>query len=236
MFSAALNKLVVLVFLAGIAAAGFFFLPQILESAGSACAALERKELRMSAQTRGDPVWSALQSLSNGAYAEQVMRVRRPDTAPLISCAEAYWFGSGRNDQKSPMAGQPPVTGSPATDASTDFTRLACRGAPKAVIDRAWQVSAPRERTGVLGSGPIQIGLRNKTGQSNEQYRIVAELSDGDFVSDSKVVTLAADQWAYLSYPEQFAHSKVLKPGLYTVAWKTDEGVFLACDGLYVGQ
>ena len=107
-----------------------------------------------------------------------------------------------------------------------------CFDAPDPVIDRNWQVSAPRET--VNAGESVEIGLRNKFGENSEVYYVVARVIGPDDAEVSVTTELRADEWATLMYPDDFSKADPIMPGVYTVIWEVlDEG-FVACDGFQV--
>lgn len=68
----------------------FLWAPQVVESAGDSCDALEQKTI--AEKTGGNDLGSSmLQNLSGGAMAEEVMRDRHPNLPAMVSCSLEYW-------------------------------------------------------------------------------------------------------------------------------------------------
>lgn len=71
-------------------AVAFLWAPQVLESAGSSCDALEQKTV--AEKTGGSDLGSSLfQNLSGGAVAEELMRDRHPNMPTMVACSLEYW-------------------------------------------------------------------------------------------------------------------------------------------------
>ena len=73
-----------------ILAVAFIWAPQVLESATSACDALEQKTI--AGETGSNDLASSLvQNLSGGAVAEQAMKDRHPNLPTAVGCSLEYW-------------------------------------------------------------------------------------------------------------------------------------------------
>ncbi|WP_303982006.1 hypothetical protein [Dongia mobilis] len=73
-----------------ILAIGFIWAPQVVESATSACDALEQKTIAQESGSN-DLASSLVQNLSGGAVAEQAMKDRHPNLPTAVSCSLEYW-------------------------------------------------------------------------------------------------------------------------------------------------
>lgn len=107
-----------------------------------------------------------------------------------------------------------------------------CFDRPDPVLDKEWQVSAPRDVV-VIGDS-AEIGLRNKWGGSGESYEITARVIAPDGSEARALVRLTADSWANLVFPDDFASGDTWQRGVYTIIWEI-EGGFIACDGFVTG-
>lgn len=107
-----------------------------------------------------------------------------------------------------------------------------CFDAPEPVIDRDWQVSAPREAVNIGES--VEIGLRNKFGESNEFYAIWVRVIAPDGSEAGVTTEVSADEWTMLMYPDDFPDAGPMGNGIYTVIWEIADQGFVACDGFEV--
>lgn len=113
-----------------------------------------------------------------------------------------------------------------------DTTAERCLPYRKGVIDRQWQVSAPRnpQNAGVVG-----LGLRDKNGETGQRLLVRARIVGAGAHLDSKPVPLIDDHFNNVEHPRDFGVSQPLAPGIYTVVWTlADGGGFLACDGFVI--
>ena len=128
----------------------------------------------------------------------------------------------------------PTATASPQARPTFDPDALACVNTPPVIIERSWQVSAPRGIPGPVRPGEIvEIGLRNKFGEPGEGYYVSARVIDPEGASTTATASLQEAEWSYLLYPADFPGATPVYPGVYTVIWET-EGGFIACDGFVV--
>jgi hypothetical protein len=150
-------------------------------------------------------------------------------------------FALGRGTSPEPGSGDVPafadVSGTPTAVALYQgplFDGDRCNPYPIPVVDREWQVSAPRGIPGTVLPGEIvQIGLRNKFGAAQEFHYISARVVRPDGTSTTQDAPLYRDTWTDFLFPTDFAGAQPLTPGLYTVIWES-QGGFLACDGFRV--
>ena len=119
------------------------------------------------------------------------------------------------------------------TDASLPkYDGSGCDPYPTPVIEREWQVAAPRGLPGkVLPGESIQIGLRNKFGAEDEFHYVAARVAHPDGTSTTRSTLLQGSKWAYAVFPEDFPGAEPLQVGTYTILWES-EGGFIACDGV----
>jgi hypothetical protein len=123
--------------------------------------------------------------------------------------------------------------GAMAQEPRYDIAAEACRPYRKGVIDRQWQVSAPRSPQRV--GQPIIVGLREKYGEKGRRLLVRARIVGGATLLDSKPVTVSDDTFADVEFPRDFPPTQPLSPGPYTVLWLLAEGGgFLACDGFVI--
>lgn len=102
----------------------------------------------------------------------------------------------------------------------------------KPTVPGTWQVSAPRGIPGpVRPSEVIQIGLRSKFG--NDAVYVSARVIRPDGSSTTKATGVLDSNWAYLTFPTDFAGAVALTPGTYTILWESNGGP-IACDGFVV--
>ena len=79
----------------------------------------------------------------------------------------------------------------------------------------------------------MQIGLRNKFGETGEDHYVSARVVDPEGASTTATALLQETEEAYVLYPGAFPGATPVYPGVYTVIWET-EGGFIACDGFVV--
>jgi len=114
-----------------------------------------------------------------------------------------------------------------------DVATEQCRPYRKGVIDRQWQVSAPRtpQRVGQ----PVVVGLREKYGDRGQRLMVRARVIGAASLLESKPVAVVEDNFANIEFPRDFPPTQSLSPGSYTVIWQVAEnGGFLACDGFVI--
>lgn len=103
----------------------------------------------------------------------------------------------------------------------------------KGVIDRQWQVSAPRSPLQV--GQPVVVGLREKNADAGYRLPVRARIVGSTTRLDSNPVILVDDNFAEVEFPRDFHGAQKLGAGTYTVLWRVDErGGFLACDGFVI--
>lgn len=125
------------------------------------------------------------------------------------------------------------VAGAQAQEPRFDVAAERCLPYRKGVIDRQWQVSAPRSP--VQAGQPITVGLREKNADTGYRLRVRARIVGGATPLESKPVTLVDDHFIDVEHPQDFQPKQVLGPGVYTVLWiVADGGGFLACDGFVI--
>jgi hypothetical protein len=114
-----------------------------------------------------------------------------------------------------------------------DAASETCRPYRKGVIDRQWQVSAPRNPP---GSGqPVVVGLRDKYADAGNRLVVRARIVGAATTLESKPVVVIDDNFANVEFPRDFPSARQLAPGSYTVLWLVAEnGGFLACDGFVI--
>lgn len=109
-----------------------------------------------------------------------------------------------------------------------------CVNTPPVIIEREWQVSAPRGVPGPVRPDEIvQLGLRNKFGEGDERYWVLVRVIAPDGTSTATSRALVGSEWVYILYPRDFIGATSVYPGTYTMVWET-EGGFIACDGFIV--
>ena len=123
--------------------------------------------------------------------------------------------------------------GAVAQEPRYDIAAETCRPYRKGVIDRQWQVSAPRNPLRV--GQTITVGLRDKNGENGQRMQIRARIVGTASLLESKPVTLTDDNFTNVEFPRDFRPTQSLPPGGYTVLWQLAEnGGFLACDGFVI--
>ena len=71
---------------------GFIFYPQFSEGADSSCASLERQVLRVVIKNKEGSVFARLlKGLSNGAFAQEIIKSKYPNLPPIIGCSIFYY-------------------------------------------------------------------------------------------------------------------------------------------------
>lgn len=114
-----------------------------------------------------------------------------------------------------------------------DTASETCKPYRKGVLDRQWQVSAPRNPPRV--GDVITIGLRDKHADAGQRTMVRARILGAAALLESKPFQVIADNFAEVEYPRDFLSARPLPPGPYTVHWVLAEGDgFLACDGFVV--
>lgn len=117
--------------------------------------------------------------------------------------------------------------------AGYDVAAETCRPYRKGVIDRQWQVSAPRAQQRV--GQTITVGLRDKYGEAGQRLVVRARIVGAASLLESKPVAVVGDNFADVEFPRDFQPTQPLAPGGYTVLWLLAEGGgFLACDGFVI--
>lgn len=164
---------------------------------------------------------------------QKTTRTYRLDGGSLKLVAEAVTIG--------PI--QPTVTTFPAglnklgaTAALYDPKTYSCSNLPaRTMTDKIWQVSAPRIVGGQTAPGKdVEIGLRNKFGENNEQYKFTAYVIAPDRGATSGQGGVSAAEWGMLFYPKNFAGARSTVNGIYTVVYEINGGL-VACDGFVIG-
>jgi hypothetical protein len=114
-----------------------------------------------------------------------------------------------------------------------DAASETCKPYQKGVLDRQWQVSAPRNPP--PAGQPITVGLREKYADAGQRTVVRARILGAAAPVVSKPITVAGDDFADVEYPRDFPSTRPLPPGVYTVHWVLAEGDgFLTCDGFVV--
>jgi hypothetical protein len=109
-----------------------------------------------------------------------------------------------------------------------------CLDEPPRMIEREWQVSAPRGFPGPVRPGDlVQLGLRDKFGGMTSALWVLARVIGPDGSSTTATAFIQGDQWAYVRYPHEFVGAVPVAAGVYTVVWEAGGG-FIACDGFVV--
>lgn len=109
----------------------------------------------------------------------------------------------------------------------------ACKPYRKGVLDRQWQVSAPRTPQPV--GQAITVGLREKYADAGQRTVVRARILGAAAPVVSKPIQVIDGNFADGEYPRDFPSARPLPPGTYTVHWVLAEGDgFLACDGFVV--
>jgi len=126
-----------------------------------------------------------------------------------------------------------PVDGVRAQEPRYDIAAEQCRPYRKGVIDRQWQVSAPRTQQRV--GQPLILGLRDKNGEKGQRLMVRARIVGAASRLESKSVAVTDDHFANIEFPRDFPPTQPLSPGAYTVLWVVAENSgFLACDGFVI--
>ena len=114
-----------------------------------------------------------------------------------------------------------------------DIAAEQCRPYRKGVIDRQWQVSAPRTQQRV--GQQLILGLRDKYGEKGQRLMVRARIVGAASLLESKPVAVVDDNFANIEFPRDFPPTQPLSPGPYTVLWLVAENSgFLACDGFVI--
>ncbi len=125
------------------------------------------------------------------------------------------------------------VDGALAQEPRYDIAAEQCRPYRKGVIDRQWQVSAPRKQQRI--GQPLVLGLRDKNGEKGQRIMVRARIVGGASLRESKPVAVTDDNFANVEFPRDFPPTQALSPGAYTVLWRLAENSgFLACDGFVI--
>lgn len=123
--------------------------------------------------------------------------------------------------------------GATAQEPRYDVRAQSCQPYRKGVIDRQWQVSAPRSPVRV--GQPVTLGLREKYGDAGTRRLVRARIVGAATLLESKPVAMVDDSFADVELPRDFRPRQALGPGVYTVLWLLAEGGgFLACDGFVI--
>ena len=125
------------------------------------------------------------------------------------------------------------ATGALAQAPRFDAASETCKPYQKGVLDRQWQVSAPRNppRAGEA----IAVGLRDKHADAGRRTVVRARILGAASSFVSKPITVIDDNLTDVEYPRDFASARPLSPGPYTVHWVLADGDgFLACDGFVI--
>lgn len=125
------------------------------------------------------------------------------------------------------------VDGALAQEPRYDIAAETCRPYRKGVIDRQWQVSAPRTQQRV--GQEMRLGLRDKNGEAPQRILVRARIVGASTMLESKPIEVIVDNFANVEFPRDFPPTQPLPPGPYTVLWLlADGGGFLACDGFVI--
>ncbi len=125
------------------------------------------------------------------------------------------------------------VDGALAQEPRYDAAAEQCRPYRKGVLDRQWQVSAPRSPQPV--GQPVAVGLREKYADTGHRLLVRARIVGAAAPLESKPVLMVDDSFANVEFPRDFPPTQPLGPGAYTVLWQLAEtGGFLACDGFVI--
>jgi hypothetical protein len=125
------------------------------------------------------------------------------------------------------------VDGALAQEPRYDVAAEQCRPYRKGVLDRQWQVSAPRDPRPV--GQPVTVGLREKYADTGHRLLVRARIVGAAAPLESKPVLMVEDSFANVEFPRDFPPTRPLAPGAYTVLWQLAEtGGFLACDGFII--
>lgn len=123
--------------------------------------------------------------------------------------------------------------GALAQEPRFDVAAETCRPYRKGVLDRQWQVSAPRNPQ--PAGQAITVGLRDKHADAGQRTMVRARILGAASPLVSKPVQVIDDNFADVEYPRDFPSARSLPPGPYTVHWVLAEGDgFLACDGFVI--
>lgn len=123
--------------------------------------------------------------------------------------------------------------GALAQEPRYDIAAEQCRPYRKGVLDRQWQVSAPRNPQPV--GQAITVGLRDKHADAGQRTVVRARIFGAAAAVVSKPIQVTDDNFADVEYPRDFPSARPLPPGAYTVHWVLAEGDgFLACDGFVI--
>lgn len=126
-----------------------------------------------------------------------------------------------------------------------------CTAYPKPVINRTWQVAAPRLKA-VSPGGSVPLWLRNKQAPSNGGFPTSAPelfkpapavdiyatvvFPNGSRYTSRPLPLDRQSQEVTITYPRDFPRAQPTSAaGDYTVVWSTAAG-FLACDGFQVAR
>ncbi|MBV9835927.1 MAG: hypothetical protein JO055_16035 [Alphaproteobacteria bacterium] len=126
------------------------------------------------------------------------------------------------------------VQGAVAQEPRYDAATQSCRPHRQGVIDRQWQMSAPRNPLRI--GQPIAVGLREKYAGAGQRRLVRARIVGAATLLESKAVAMVDDNYASVEFPRDFRPTQALGPGAYTVLWLLAEGGggFLACDGFVI--
>ncbi len=137
----------------------------------------------------------------------------------VLLTAMAGWLGVAANA----------LAQAPRFDAASET----CKPYQKGVLDRQWQVSAPRNPPRV--GDVIAIGLRDKHADAGQRTVVRARILGAAALLESKPLLVIGDNFADVEYPRDFLSARPLPPGPYTVHWVLADGDgFLACDGFVI--
>lgn len=137
----------------------------------------------------------------------------------ILTAAVAGWLGV--------------ADGALAQEPRYDVTAETCRPYRKGVLDRQWQVSAPR--TPQPAGQAITVGLREKYADAGHRLLVRARILGATVPLESKPVLMIDDTFANVEFPRDFPPTQPLGPRAYTVLWQLAEtGGYLACDGFVI--
>jgi hypothetical protein len=105
-----------------------------------------------------------------------------------------------------------------------------CFNRPQTAIEREWQVGA---NPIVVIDESIELPLRNKWGENDEVYEVIARVVAPDESQSTATTTVTGAEDAVLVYPDDFDDANTGTRGAYTIIWEIDGG-FVACDGFVV--
>src|SRR5687768_1646818 len=94
------------------------------------------------------------------------------------------------------------VDGVQAQEPRFDIAAEQCRPYRKGVIDRQWQVSAPRTQQRV--GQQLILGLRDKNGEKGQRLMVRARIVGGASRLESKPVAVTDDLFANIEFPRDF--------------------------------